>query len=226
MKKTAFFALALIASLFIGSTSVAMAAPSPTAEDTQTLSNAASSTQGTITSLDLDKLTEANNFARDLVAKIISSAQTKSESTVDANGNLILVNDNVPLGTSAEPELLAAFDFVPSEEVLSQIANKGKAVVSFKVANVKKGDSVKILHFENGTWVVIEPTEVKDGEVSGEFTNFSPIVITKLTADVAGLEKTSGGVNMFVIAGITGLALVAVVAVFVLGRKKDPAKKN
>ncbi len=226
MKKTAFFALALIASLFIGSTSVAMAAPSPTAEDTQTLSNAASSTQGTITSLDLDKLTEANNFARDLVAKIISSAQTKSESTVDANGNLILVNDNVPLGTSAEPELLAAFDFVPSEEVLSQIANKGKAVVSFKVANVKKGDAVKILHFENGTWVVIEPTEVKDGEVSGEFTNFSPIVITKLTADVAGLEKTSGGVNMFVIAGITGLALVAVVAVFVLGRKKDPAKKN
>ncbi len=228
MKTKSIIALALVAVLTMG-TQVAYAAPSPTAADTSILANAVTvnTTVGTAEALDLATLTAANNAARDLVAEIIASAQTTAESEVSADGTLLLTDENVPLGTSAEPELLAAFDFVPSESVKEQLEKKGKVEVTFQVADVKFGDSIKVLHLKkDGIWEKIDPSSVKDGEVTAEFTEFSPIVITKITPEVANLEKSSKGVNFYVVVAITLLGVAAIALVFALGNKKKVVKRK
>ncbi len=225
MKKKTLIALALIVSMCLG-TQTAYAAPSPTAADTTVLAKAVTveSSQGTANALPLDILTEANNQARELVAKIISSAQTTAESTVAADGTLVLTDEQTPLGTSAEPELVAAFDFVPSASVQQEIEKKGKAEVTFDVDGVKAGDCIKVLHYVNGEWEVIDPSSVKDGKVTASFTSFSPIVFTKLTPEVASLDSTSKGVNAYIVIAITLFAIAAIAAVFAFGRKKKPVK--
>ncbi|MCR5823776.1 MAG: hypothetical protein K6G60_05020 [Lachnospiraceae bacterium] len=225
MKRKAFFACALIAALCLGK-EVAFAAPSPTAEDTGILAATVEVEEGTgtISELPLELLTEANHEARLLVAKIISSAQTKAEHQYAEDGTLILTDESVPLGTSAEPELLAAFDFVPSESVKEQIEKKGKAEITFEVEGVLAGDCIKVLHFVNGEWEVIEPSSVKDGKVTASFTSFSPIVFTKLTPEVADLDTASKGINFYVVVAITLLAIAAIAVVFAFGNKKKPVK--
>jgi hypothetical protein len=228
MKTKSFLALTLILTMCFGN-QVAFAAPSPTAADTTILANAVtvSSTSGSATALDLETLTAANNAARELVANIISSAQTTAESTVNADGTLVLTDEDIPLGTSAEPELLAAFDFTPSDSVKAEIQKKGKAEVTFQVADVKFGDNIKVLHLKkDGTWETIDPSSVKDGEVTASFTEFSPVVITKITPEVANLEKTSKGVNFYVVVAITLLGVAAIALVFALGNKKKVVKRK
>ncbi len=227
MKKKALIALALIATMCMG-TQFAYAAPSPTAADTTILADAVEvdSTVGTTTALTLDTLTEANNFARQMVQDIIASAQTTAESTVDANGNLILTDEDIPLGTSVEPELVAAFDFVPSDSVKAEIAKKGKAAITFEVPDVKFGDNILILHLGIDGWEKITPTSVQEGKVTAEFTDLSPIVITKISDEVAKLDTTSKGVNFYVVVAITLIGVAAIAVVFALGSKKKPATKK
>jgi len=225
MKRKALIALALVLTLGMG-TKTAFAAPSPTAEDTTILAGTVTvnNTSGTTTPLSLDVLTSANKEARLLVQRIISSAQTTAESRVEDDGTLTLTDNDTPLGTSAEPEILAAVDFTPSDSVKAEIEKKGKVEITFDVEGVKAGDSIRILHFVNGKWEVIEPTSVKDGKVSAIFTSFSPVVFTKLTPEVARLDNASKGVNVAVVVAISLIAVAAIAVVFALGSKKKPAQ--
>lgn len=227
MKKKVLIALSLIAAMCIG-TQAAYAAPSPTASDTSILAEAVDvdSSKGTATALSLDVLTDANNAARKLVQDIIASAQTTAESSVDAAGNLILTDENVPLGTSVEPELVAAFDFAPSDSVKAELEKKGKVELTFEVPDVKSGDNIRVLHLANNEWEIINPTSVKDGKVSAEFTSLSPIVITKITDEVAKLDTSSKGVNFYVVVAITLIGVAAIAVVFALGSRKKPVKKQ
>lgn len=225
MKKKAILALALAFVMCLG-TKTAYAAPSPTAADTTILVAAVEvdNSVGTVQALDLATLTSANNEARKLVSEIIKSAQSNVSSTVDSDGNLVLSEDGTPLGTSAEPELLAAFEFTPSASVKEELSKKGKAEVTFDVDYVKAGDHIKVLHFVNGAWEIIDPTSVKDGKVTAVFTSFSPIVITKLTPEVAKLDPATKGVNIPVVIAISLIAVAAIAVVFALGNKKKPVK--
>ncbi len=225
MKRKALIAFALVVVMCTGN-KIAYAAPSPTAEDTTILANAVevSSESGTAEAIALDMLTEANNLARQLVADIISKAQESSEGSEDAEGNLLLSSEGTPLGASAEPELVAAFDFTPSESVKQQIEKKGAAEVTFECGDVKEGDCIKVLHYVDNDWEVIEPTAVKDGKVTAKFTSFSPIVITKFTPEVAVLEKEVKKINVYAIVGISLIAIAAIVVVFALGNRKSAVK--
>ena len=228
MKKNLLIVLTLVCSLCLG-TKTAYAAPSPTAEDTTILAEAVKvdTETGTAEALGLDIITDANNAARQLVADIIAKAQTSTEGVVSEDGTLVLAEDGTPLGTSAEPELLAAFDFTPAESVKAEIEKKGKVSVTFEVEDVKSGDCVKLLHFleAKNEWETIDPTSVKDGKVTATFTSFSPIVIVKLTPEVAKLDNQAKGANIYVIIAISLIAIAAIAVVFAFGNKQRLVKK-
>ena len=227
MKKNVFIALAMAVVAFAGPT-VALAAPSPTAADTTILANVVevANTQGTTSALSLETLTEANKEARKIVADIIKAAyaDTADAAAINAAGELVINEQAAPLGASAEPELVAAFEFTPAEEVKERIQKKGSAEITFEVADVKAGDAIKVLHqLANGSWEVIEPSSVKDGEVKAVFTSFSPVVITKLPVEVAKLDTTAkaSSFNYYILIAIVLVAIVAIVGVCVFGTKSN-----
>lgn len=217
MKKGIAMAAAAVLTFMTVSTSV-FAAPSPTAEDAVVLKEAVVIKEevGAVEELSVDVVTEANNVIREVVAEILKQAAEQNASlvsTVSEDGTLTLSDEETPLGQSAEPELLAAFDFTPAETVTKEIEEKGYAEVEFEVPTIAKGDTVKILHYleATGEWEVIDPTSVKDGKVTAKFTSFSPIVITKIPAVVAELDVASQS-SFNATPVIIVLAVVAVIA--------------
>lgn len=234
MKKgIAFLGIVVLMIACMGTAKV-MAAPSPIAEDTAILADAVTvdKAQGTASELSLERITDANKVIRNIVAEILSEASSANagvSSKIDSDGTLVLVDEEAPLGTSVEPELLAAFEFTPSAEVAEKLADKGYVEVEFDVESVKKGDDVKVLHYleDENHWQVITPSSVKDGKVTARFTSFSPIVITKLPESVAKLDTAvNGGLGTAAIISILAVVAVVVAAGAFICTKKFKTVKN
>ncbi len=143
MKKLISAVLAAVLVVGLGTT-VVKAANSPTAEDVVTLANAVEveSTQGTTTAMDLDSIQVANNTLR---AWIVSEYQKMGNQTSVVDGDSIVLGENgTPLGAAAEPELLAAFDFVPSASVVAEIEKKGFVEITFDVDSITSPPSMSV----------------------------------------------------------------------------------
>ena len=222
MKKVMSVAFAALLVVAMSATSV-KAANSPTAEDVATLANSVEveNEQGSTSELSLDSVLLANNTLR---SWIVGEFQAKGNPTSIVDGNTLVLNDDgTPLGAAAEPELVAAFDFIPSASVQAEIAKKGYAWVTFDVADVKSTDYIKVIHFleDSGTYEILvdENVIVEDGKVKAGFTSFSPIIIAKVPSELAPAPvQSSSNYAVFFIVG--GIAVVAAGGATVFGLSK------
>lgn len=63
--------------------------------------------------------------------------------------------------------------------------------VTFKAAEIKKGDKVIVLHQKkDGTWEILASKIKKDGEITATFTDFSPVAIVKVEKKTAENQGT------------------------------------
>lgn len=232
MKKKISLVLAALLTLSISTT--AMAAPSPTAQDTRILAEAVTigSEVGTTGELPLDTITSANNELRNIFLQLVAEANNVSNAAFDENGELVLGDGGTPLASADESRLLAAFSFSPAKSVLDSISKNGSASVEFSVASVKAGDTIKILHYleDKNTWEAIDATAVENGKVTASFTSLednATIVITELPTALASapvVEPTSGRSLLGLYLSLGALLLALIAGGTVYGVKKS--KKN
>lgn len=106
------------------------------------------------------------------VIKVTASKISKEEYS---NAN------SVAKGQDAGAEVLAMSDVsVPSG------TNTSKGIkVTIKAPGIKKGDNVYVLHQKSsGSWEVLKPNSVSDGQVIVTLYSFSPVAVVKYSAGV------------------------------------------
>lgn len=190
MKKRVFAILTAILVVCLGTVAVS-AAVSPTAETATVLADAATSADGDVEVLDQSILADVLTFVDESIEEIFGVV------TVDADevepGTVVIATDDGE--ETVVPEVKAAFDFTPSTENQELLAAQGYVDVTFAV-DVAEGANVVILHYNGTDWEKI-PATVANGQVTGRFTSFSPIVIVELvseTIEVGPAETPQGGV--------------------------------
>ena len=125
-----------------------------------------------------------------------AAAVEKAEAATVTSDNATLTKSSLPTGTyksatvevqklGSDAQILAAFELTATNQT-------GKAItVKISVPGIKAGDSVRILHFTQNTWVQVTPSEVGDGYVVASFESLSPIVVVK-TASAGNSGVGSG----------------------------------
>lgn len=105
-------------------------------------------------------------------------------------------------------------------EIVSVVDIQGTAggTVTLKVAGVKAGDTILIMHFNEttGAWEDIKPSKVADGELTFALSSFSPVAIVKL--DVATTTQGTAAATTTATSPKTGEAVpfIAIIAVICL----------
>lgn len=211
--------LAAVLTVACAGSVTAFAASSPSTRTTDVLAQAVriSGSVGSSETLSEDILAQANEVASRSIAQIVAdSVSGIGEGYIDDNGELVLDDDATPLGAATTTQVVAAFDFTPSDKVREELKKNGKATVEFNVKDIHAGDTVVIIHYnrKTATWENITPSYVGEGVVAGEFTSFSPIVIAKAANTGAGSPLTNDTMSIAAIIGVIALA-----GAFLFGRK-------
>jgi len=208
----------LAALMVLASTTTALAAPSISAGDL-------SSKAGSVTKVEAMTDAEAKEAAKDLVIKAeditvkagnvtIDKAEVVSADVFKAAAKKAIeavkkafdvdVTKEVKKG---ETKVTAAIVSVVDVTVTGTVNADNKATLTFKVADVKAGETILVLHqLKDGTWETITPDNVADGVVTATFTSFSPVAFVK----VAATAQKDGDVfvlPMLAVAGLVGTAV-------------------
>ncbi len=138
-----------------------------------------------------------------------------------------LFDENADLGEEISPEVegMALLSLVDVN--LEGLEEGSSATLTFQVVGVSGGDDdVKVIHYHNGSWEVIEPDAVSNNSVTATLSGFSPVgfVVEKAAVSDAGAvarttSPKTGGINTTLVAGVmVGCVVLAGVA-FALKRK-------
>lgn len=137
-----------------------------------------------------------------------------------------LFNEDGDLGEEISPELggMALLSLVDVN--LEGLEEGSSATISFQVTGVSAGDDVKVIHYHNGAWEVIQPDSVTNNTVTVTLSSFSPVgfVVEKSAIKEASTVSTvaspeTGGINTTVVAGVMVGCIVLAGAMFALKKK-------
>lgn len=161
--------------------------------------------------------------------KISVSLLTKDSVASEYSEISYLFNEDENLGEEISPELdgMALLSLVDVN--LEGVEAGSPVTVTFQVTGVTAGDNVKVIHYHNGSWEVIQPDQVSNNTVTVTLTSFSPVgfVIEKSALANASTASTTttaaspatGGINTTVVAGVMVGCIVLAGAMFALKRK-------
>lgn len=159
-------------------------------------------------------------------SQVSISPLTESSVEQEYSDIAYLFDENADLGEEISPEVegMALLSLVDVN--LEGLEEGSSATLTFQVFGVSEGDDVKVIHYHNGSWEVIEPDAVSNNSVTATLSGFSPVgfVVEKAALSDAGAvaattSPKTGGINTTLVAGVmVGCVVLAGVA-FALKRK-------
>lgn len=159
-------------------------------------------------------------------SKVSISPLTEASVEQEYSGISYLFDEETELGEEISPEVEGMSLLSLVDVNLEGLEEGSSATITFQVVGVSEGDDVKVVHYHNDSWEVIEPDGVSNNSVTATLSSFSPVgfVVEKAAiSDVSSVEATAspktGGINTAVVAGVMVGCVVIAGAAFALKKR-------
>jgi len=159
-------------------------------------------------------------------SQVSISPLTQQAVESEYSGIGFLFDENADLGQEISPEVegMALLSLVDVN--LEGLEEGSSATMTFQVTGVSEGDNVRVIHYHNGVWEVIDPDAVSNNSVTVTFSSFSPVGFVVEKAAVSGASTVAtatspktGGINTTIVAGVMVGCVVLAGAMFALKKK-------